>query len=136
MSSEIDTILIISDKLTARELEQILKPRLETLDGLSLEVHNDIDANSRGLESFPPEVLAAIIGGGVTLLTTCLSLLVTSIVDIWSKEREAQHQMIVVKSKGNEIQFPADASEEQIQSLMKKVEQLGKINQIVIIEDE
>ena len=121
-------IKIFSDFQDTLELKKVLEQELQEQE-LSLEPVPPINlrlrrapSEERGIET---AILVAIITGGFGLLVALINAL--------AKIYEKKGVIKIRTSKGDEIEFPADISEEKIEELLKLHRKLG-VERISVIQ--
>ena len=112
---------ILSEDHSAEELEGFMKAQLA--EDSAVEVA--LEEEAEGTRSLDPSVLVAIVGGGVKLLTTALTSLVSIFLAEYKGKADKSNRQIVLKGKnGREIQIPADTPTEKIQEYIQLVKEL------------
>lgn len=103
-------IPILSDQLSASEL----KTRMKTEMGAEVSFELKLEEEKAGYKD--TATLVALISGGLSLIGVVITQIVTILLKIREIKGEKANSKIVVKGKsGRSIEFPADASEEEIE---------------------
>ena len=125
-------IPILSDQLSAAELETLMQAELEKDAPFKIKVEEEKEGHK------DTATLVALISGGLPLIGVVIAQIVTILLKIYELNRQKADNKIVIKGKnGRSIEFPADASEEDIEKYIalavKLEEEEGGIKYIATV---
>lgn len=123
-----NSMKIVSDSLRPEQLYQLLQEsdEIKNEKSINLKLIEDED-ETLGLD---PVSLNAIITGAISVT----GILITGIFTIWKTNRANKAASIVLKGKGGtSVTFPAGSTEEEIDILIKKAQQLD--NPVLVIKE-
>lgn len=127
-------IPVLSNVLTAEELNQALQVHLPSTPSVTIELQEESPDDM----ALDPTVLVAIITGGATVLTS----IITGLFAVWNEKRKAKTSQktaevrIRVDKTGTEVSFPYGMTVEEQQRLVETAVQLSEVRHIALVEKE